>query len=176
MKKSNPYVIPTQSISVEEAKKIYWPKDYVPKASSTVQVASMQATLDRDPSQDAVHWNRQIDVEKAQVFKTGEESAAYAEQRKATYGRNADHVESTRRRSKNTQGTDPDASATTPEQKAKAVHAFTVSPPATPNEEELRRLKTLTPIIPYIPEPVKEKPPEKEGWSVMELINFWKKD
>lgn len=126
------------SLVVEQQKALNIPK----RPPSTTQVASMQATIDRDPSKDAEHWNRKIDM-----------SVAIAPH-PSTCERIIDpdqysHIEAIRRRPKNSIGQSEKSSASE-ERKEIARQAFTCSQPADLNPAEKEKLTELNKIEEYV--------------------------
>lgn len=120
---------------------------------TTTQCASMQATMDRDPSKDAEHWNRKLDISKA--------IAPHPEtcERKISTDEFI-MVEGLRRSSKNTLG-QSEKSATTEERKEKAVHAYTYSQPTKLSDAEKQKITQLESI-----KELKEVPqdPKEDGY------------
>lgn len=119
------------------------------KPASTIQCASMQATIDRDPSKDAEHWNRKIDLEKA--------IAPHPE----TCERSIDPFEynlheGLRRSVKNTTG-QSEKSATTPDRKDRATESFIYSPPAEIAPAQVKKLTKIEPITELKELPKKKK-------------------
>lgn len=111
---------------------------------ASMQSPSTQAILLRDPSKDEEHFNRLLDVDRAQVEKSGEEVVINAEKRIADYGMaQINHLEAVRRRAKNSLGQSKQ-SATDKETKDSAVHHFLVSPPAKLTKEEEKQVTQLS--------------------------------
>lgn len=142
------------------------PRQKIPP--TTVQPASTQATLDRDPALDALHWNRQTPLEWKAVpdadltTEWGREKAVAARQLKP---QEMLLIEDIRHKSRNTLG-DSDSSSMDKEKRETAIQAFTYSKPAELTAEQLKRVTKLEEIVNTPLDPPK-KPKKKtllEKW------------
>lgn len=132
--------------AVEEIKALNLPK----RPASTIQCASTQATLNRDPSFDEAHRNRPLPesvVLASKIQKAAYESGDLVELERLLGTRKLSleeisYVESVRRRSKNTQAQSSKSSVSDAAIE-KAVDAFIYSPPVELTEQEIVRIKNL---------------------------------
>lgn len=121
------------------------------KPASTVQCASTQATLDRDPSKDAEHWSRPLPesvVLASKIQRAAYETGDLNELERLLSTRKirpdeASHIESVRRRPKNSLG-QSDLPTADKAKIERAIHAFTYSGPAELTPEQKQRLAELT--------------------------------
>ncbi len=120
-----------------------------PIVASAVQCASMQATIDRDPSKDEEHFNRKLDLTKA--------IAPHPE----TIARRIDPfdfnmLERMRRKPKNSIG-QSEKTAFTTERRERAGDAFLYTQPTKLTSAEMQKLTKLEPIVELESLPVEEK-------------------
>lgn len=146
---SEDYSISKQEDYVKEMTKELLARPRPKVIPSTIQCASTQATLDRDPSKDAEHWNRHL-PEGVQVEQK-ERPLSPAE---------ILPFESARRSGKNALG-NSDQSSVDKEKRQKGIEAFTYSKPAILTEEQRRKVTKLEEIVNTPLEPVKKK---NRGW------------
>lgn len=127
----------------EEKRKI--PK----KPATTVQAASTQAILDRDPSRDAEWQSRPLASNWLAVSDAinpdGSIDRDKAVNARAVTAQEVAIIEDTRRKSKNTSGDaiSEGASSITPEKRERAIDALVFSEPAPITEEQLEKAKEL---------------------------------
>jgi len=153
---------------VEETLKGPRPGPVIP---TTIQAKSTQATLDRDPKDDAKHierlfgpmpegWKAVPDAD----METEEGRAKGVAKREL----GIDEVlliEDTRRKPKNSVG-QQETPTLTPEAKQRAVEAFTYSKPADLSLEPAERLKNITKLEEIVNTPLEPEPPKKKGlWT-----------
>lgn len=136
-------------------------KDRPKRPASTLQCASMQAIIDRDPSKDAEHWNRPIPVNAQIKDSTGE---VYVAERQTTI-EEVKVVEEYRRKSKNTFGdavSSNQGSSVTESKRVSASSAFTCTPPAILNPEDHLKIVGIEPIKSEVP--IGDLEIQKQGW------------
>lgn len=124
---------------------------------STVQCASMQAIIERDPSLDSIHSKRMIDPIKAFADKNYVRPMSVSEI--TTY-------ESMRDTPKNQLG-QSEKSATTPDRRENAIQAYIHTPPVPLTESQIKNLTKLTKIKEL------EELPKEQKLSIFEKIRSW---
>lgn len=152
------------------------------KPASTVQCASTQATLDRDPAKDEEHWNRPLPaevVEKNKQLVEAYRAGDLSMLDKLVEARNISPeefniVEGLRRSFKNNLGQTSQSSASEYALR-KAIDAFLYSPPAELTPEERKRISEMKPYAP-LPESIPEvKAPKERGLAGNVLHFLWTK-
>lgn len=145
-------------LSMQEAKR---PQSEIDEFIASLQSESTRRTLSRPASQDAEWWNRPLPAEtiaaskRLEEAKTDEERGILVGERKLD-PQQVQILEAHRRNSKNTVG-QSEVSATSPQQREAAIHAFYCSPPATLTPAEKAKIQELTPYSPLPPLPVEEE-------------------
>lgn len=113
------------------------------KPASTVQSASMQATLDRDPSKDAEHFSRKLDLSKAQIAHSEKEMEKFE---RRISPQEFSLIEEMRHKGHGNTIGQYEKSSPTEENKQKAIHAFTYSEPAPLSDLKIKELTKIEPI------------------------------
>lgn len=154
-----PYPISRQEDYVKQMTKELLERPRPKVIPSTIQCASTQATLDRDPKDDEKHWNRHlptgVQVEQKERPLSPAEILPF---------------ESARRSAKNTLG-GSDISSVDQQKRQKGMEAFTYSKPADLTKEQRRKVTRLQEIVNTPLEPPKPKRrffgllPDKEPMS-----------
>jgi hypothetical protein len=146
-----------------------------PRPVDIIQCASTQAIIDRDPSKDEEWQNRPMSTVGQTTSATPLEDLDKLIPMKVISEEERSHIEAIRKRAKNSQGT-VDLSATTPEQKERAQHAFQFSPSlVAPSEKELQRLQELKPYQQTLPPLPIEEVPVKKSLASRFTHWLWKK-
>lgn len=136
--------------------------------ASTIQCASTQATLDRDPKDDLKHFKRKIDINKAVVadfvLPNGEINPKYARQIPVS---GIINFEKMRRSPKNSIG-QSEKSAFSEERREAGRHAFEFSPPTPITEQDKEKIVKLEKI-----EILKETKEEWRPLTRMQALKHW---